>query len=169
MVALGPAGGRAEREADAAADAVLAGRRFVFGPRAPGPGPGRLVVQRYMAWEHLLLGNLDPKAIQATIQGASGNPGAKRPDVGFQHVEAQCRLIDEMGANPGGVDAARLRARYPGLQAVTLSGSGLVTMENGRKERIEAGQFAVHPRNTVHGITNDRDDNLTYIALSIGA
>ena len=50
-----------------------------------------------------------------------------------------------------------------------VSGSGLVTMENGRKERIEAGQFAVHPRNSVHGITNDRDDNLTYIALSIGA
>src|ERR1700733_13945164 len=50
-----------------------------------------------------------------------------------------------------------------------VSGSGVVTMEDGRKERIEAGQFSVHPRNSVHGIFNDRDENFTYIALSIGA
>lgn len=50
-----------------------------------------------------------------------------------------------------------------------VSGSGVVTMEDGRTERIEAGQFAVHPRNSVHGLLNDRDENLTYIALSIGA
>jgi mannose-6-phosphate isomerase-like protein (cupin superfamily) len=50
-----------------------------------------------------------------------------------------------------------------------VSGSGLVTMEDGRQERIEAGQFAVHPRNSVHGLLNDRDENLIYIALSIGA
>ena len=50
-----------------------------------------------------------------------------------------------------------------------VSGGGEVTMEDGRKESIEAGQFAVHPRNTVHGLRNDRDENLTYIALSIGA
>jgi mannose-6-phosphate isomerase-like protein (cupin superfamily) len=50
-----------------------------------------------------------------------------------------------------------------------VSGSGEVTMEDGRKERIEAGQFAVHPSKSVHGLLNDRDENLTYIALSIGA
>jgi len=50
-----------------------------------------------------------------------------------------------------------------------VSGSGLVTMEDGRQERIETGQFSVHPRNSVHGILNDRDENFTYIALSIGA
>src|SRR5471032_2385803 len=44
-----------------------------------------------------------------------------------------------------------------------VSGGGEVTMEDGRKETIEAGQFAVHPRNTVHGLRNDRDENLTYI------
>jgi mannose-6-phosphate isomerase-like protein (cupin superfamily) len=49
-----------------------------------------------------------------------------------------------------------------------VSGSGEVTMEDGRKERASAGQFAVHPRNSVHGIRNDTDENLTYIALSIG-
>lgn len=50
-----------------------------------------------------------------------------------------------------------------------VSGGGVVTMEDGRREPIEAGQFAVHPRNSVHGLYNDRDENLTYIALSIGA
>jgi mannose-6-phosphate isomerase-like protein (cupin superfamily) len=49
-----------------------------------------------------------------------------------------------------------------------ISGSGEVTMEDGRKERASAGQFCVHPRNSVHGITNDTNENLTYIALSIG-
>jgi mannose-6-phosphate isomerase-like protein (cupin superfamily) len=50
-----------------------------------------------------------------------------------------------------------------------VSGGGVVTMEDGRKERIEAGQFSVHPRNSVHGLFNDGEENLTYIALSIGA
>jgi mannose-6-phosphate isomerase-like protein (cupin superfamily) len=50
-----------------------------------------------------------------------------------------------------------------------VSGSAIVTMENGRQERIETGQFSVHPRTSVHGIFNDRDENFTYIALSIGA
>lgn len=49
-----------------------------------------------------------------------------------------------------------------------VSGGGVVTMEDGRTERIEAGQFAVHPRYSVHGLRNDRDENLVYIALSIG-
>jgi len=49
-----------------------------------------------------------------------------------------------------------------------VSGSGEVTMEDGRKERIAAGQFAVHPRNSVHGLFNDGAENLTYIALSLG-
>jgi len=49
-----------------------------------------------------------------------------------------------------------------------VSGSGEVTMEDGRKERASAGQFCVHPRNSVHGIRNDTNENLCYIALSIG-
>jgi hypothetical protein len=53
-VTAGPA---EEREADAAADALLRGRRFDFGttgfPAAPS-GPDRCVVQRYMAWEHCM-------------------------------------------------------------------------------------------------------------------
>jgi len=49
-----------------------------------------------------------------------------------------------------------------------VSGSGEVTLENGRKERVKAGMFCVHPRNSVHGVRNDGDENLTYVALSIG-
>lgn len=49
-----------------------------------------------------------------------------------------------------------------------VSGGGEVTMEDGRKESIQAGQFAVHPSHSVHGLRNDRSENLTYIALSIG-
>jgi mannose-6-phosphate isomerase-like protein (cupin superfamily) len=49
-----------------------------------------------------------------------------------------------------------------------VSGSGEVTMEDGRTERIGVGRFAVHPRTTVHGLRNDGAENLTYIALSVG-
>jgi hypothetical protein len=55
-VTTGPA---EEREADAAADALLCGRRFDFGATgfpAASSGPDRCVVQRYMAWEHCMLG-----------------------------------------------------------------------------------------------------------------
>jgi len=50
-----------------------------------------------------------------------------------------------------------------------VSGNAIVTMENGRQERICPGQFSVHPRTSVHGIYNDGTENFTYIALSIGA
>ena len=50
-----------------------------------------------------------------------------------------------------------------------VSGKGEVTMEDGRRETIEPGFFSVHPRNSVHGLRNIGDDNLVYIALSIGA
>ena len=49
-----------------------------------------------------------------------------------------------------------------------VSGTAEVTMEDGKKERITPGMFAVHPRNTVHGVRNDSDENFTYIALSLG-
>jgi quercetin dioxygenase-like cupin family protein len=50
-----------------------------------------------------------------------------------------------------------------------VSGKGEVTMEDGQRQTLEPGLFAVHPRNTVHGLRNIGDDNLVYIALSIGA
>jgi mannose-6-phosphate isomerase-like protein (cupin superfamily) len=42
-------------------------------------------------------------------------------------------------------------------------------MEGGRLEPVEAGQFLVHPRNTVHGLRNNGTENLVYVALSTGA
>src|ERR1700678_2623328 len=46
-----------EGEADAAADAFIAGRSFIL--NATNPSPSRLpIVQRYMAWEHAMLGDL---------------------------------------------------------------------------------------------------------------
>lgn len=50
-----------------------------------------------------------------------------------------------------------------------VSGKGEVTMEDGRREIIEPGFFSVHPCNSVHGLRNIGDENLVYIALSIGA
>ena len=49
-----------------------------------------------------------------------------------------------------------------------VSGSAEVTMEDGKKARIAPGIFSVQPRNCVHGIRNDTEENFTYIALSIG-
>ena len=50
-----------------------------------------------------------------------------------------------------------------------VAGKGEVTMEDGRRETVEPGMFLVHPRDTVHGLRNVGDENLVYIALSIGA
>src|SRR5207244_7504202 len=62
-LAVAPAGSAEEREAEAAADALLSGRPFDFAaagyPTAP-PATGPRIVQRYMAWEHCMLGDLDP-------------------------------------------------------------------------------------------------------------
>lgn len=49
-----------------------------------------------------------------------------------------------------------------------VSGTGEVTMEGGRIEKVEPGMFLVHPRNSVHGLRNTGTENLTYVALSTG-
>jgi len=110
-LAVAPAGSAQEREADAAADALLSGRRFDFGaagfPAAPN-GPDRFVVQRYMAWEHCILGDLDPARL------------------GAEHLDAYCALLEQLGQDPRHVDEERLRAEHPGVQTLRLPGSGLV-------------------------------------------
>lgn len=111
--AVGPPHGPEEAEADAAADAVLAGRPFEF-----APGNHRWGLQRYMAWEHLVLGNLDPAAVQETIPGAYGKTAAG-------HLAAQCGLLDELGRDPA-VDQDQFQAEHPGVPSVQLAGSGLV-------------------------------------------
>src|SRR5258708_3414614 len=70
-LAVAPAGSAEEREADAAADALLSGRPFDFvaasgiGPAgdsrpAGDSGPGRRAGPRDMAWGHCMLADLDP-------------------------------------------------------------------------------------------------------------
>jgi hypothetical protein len=116
-----PAGTAEERAADAAADALIAGRPFTFA--APGSGAGvevgagadrPPVLQRYMAWEHSMLGDLDPAQVQAA---ADGDPG---PVAGYRV------LLAELGRAPRQADEERLRAAHPGLDLVRLRGSGLV-------------------------------------------
>jgi hypothetical protein len=80
-LAVAPAGSPEEREADAAADALLSGRPFDFGA-AGDSGPGRRVIQRYMAWEHCMLGDLDPARL------------------GAEHLDAQCALLEQLGRDP---------------------------------------------------------------------
>jgi Domain of unknown function (DUF4157) len=101
------AGSAEEREADAAADALLSGRSFDFGATTAA-GPARRVVQRYMAWEHCMLGDLDPALL------------------GAEHLDAQCALLEQLGRDPRHVDEERLRARHPGVDTLRLPGSGLV-------------------------------------------
>jgi Domain of unknown function (DUF4157) len=107
-VTAGPA---EERKADAAANALLSGRGFDFGAAgfAAAPnGPDRCVVQRCMAWEHCMLGDLDPARL------------------GTEHLDAQCALLEQLGQDPRHVDEERLRAEHPGAQTLRLPGSGLV-------------------------------------------
>jgi Domain of unknown function (DUF4157) len=118
---LAPAAGQQEIEADAAADALLAGRPFDFSARASGRRDGLLVIQRYMAWEHSLLGDMDP----AFLHEAAG-PKTAGDRSGLKHIEAHCALLEQLGRAPRDVDEERLRAKYLGLGTIRLPGSGLV-------------------------------------------
>jgi hypothetical protein len=88
-----------------------------------------------MAWEHSLLGDLDPALVRAAADG-DGRP-----------VDSYRDLLGELGRAPRQADAARLRDSHPGLDAVRLPGSGLVVTVGelnvlpdylGRPEEIEA-------------------------------
>jgi hypothetical protein len=104
-----------ERAADAAADALIAGRPFVFGAASPRTASGRpRVAARYMAWEHSLLGDLAPEEIQSVTAGRT------------EHIDAYRGLVKELGRDSRHVDEERLRAGHPGLETVRLPGSGLV-------------------------------------------
>jgi hypothetical protein len=137
---VAPAGTAEERAADAAADALVAGRPFVFSGTGITARAGQPpVVQRYMAWEHSLLGDLDSARVQATAAGA------------HEHIGGYRDLLAELGRNPRQADEGRLRARHPGLDTVRLPGSGLVVTLGelnvlpdylGRPEEIETAPLA---------------------------
>jgi hypothetical protein len=118
---VAPAGTPDERAADAAADAFIGGRSFVFGARSHRLAFGRpRPVQRYMSWEHALLGDLAPAEIQALAGG--GLARSRRAE----RISAYCALLEELGRDPRGVDEERLRAEHAGLETVRLPASGLV-------------------------------------------
>jgi hypothetical protein len=115
-VAVAPAAAAEEREANAAAEALISGRPFDFRP--PPSRRSRTwprVVQRYMAWEHCLLGEVDPVSLYQTASAQKTG-----------RLEALCELLEQLGRQPADVDAERLRAQHPGLELVRLPGSGLV-------------------------------------------
>ena len=132
-VTVMPTAGAAERAADAAADALLAGRPVAFGRSLPGAGglcgaerrcgaggipiagAGRpMVLQRYMAWEHSMLGDLDPARVEAAADGDAG--------LVYDYRD----LLRDLGRAPRWPPEERLRAEHDGLDLLRLSGSGLV-------------------------------------------
>jgi hypothetical protein len=123
-LSVAPARTPEEHAADAAADAFIAGRPFRF---AAGPprlaSAGRPVAQRYMAWEHSMLGDLAADEVQAL---AGQEPGRPRADRGAPAIDAYRGLLETLGRDPRHVDEERLRAGYPRLETVRLPASGLV-------------------------------------------
>jgi Domain of unknown function (DUF4157) len=103
-----------ERAADAAADAFLAGRPFTLDPTSPSHGP---TAQRYMAWEHAMLGDLPPADLQAL---ARSRPGA-RPG----QLRAYRELLEQL-ARGADEHPARGADEHPGAQTLRLPASGLV-------------------------------------------
>jgi hypothetical protein len=139
-LAVAEPGSPAEREADAAAAALLAGREFCFASRehsadtSDTSGPAgqrradreRPVIQRYMAWEHALLGDMEPARV-ATAAAAVARAGQNgtRP-AGLAYIEAHCALLEQLGQDPRGVDHEKLRRDHPDVEILRLPGSGLV-------------------------------------------
>lgn len=119
---VGPWDAPEEAEASAAADAALAGRRFEFAPAGAGNSARRRVVQRYMSWEHLILGSADPAQTQE-ILGEAGNAGGTRPAA---RLAEYCALLQDLGRDADNADAGRINATYSRAAAVTLPGSGIV-------------------------------------------
>jgi hypothetical protein len=92
-----------------------------------------------MAWEHSMLGDLDPAQVAAAADGDAG-PVAEYRD-----------LLAGLGRAPRRADENRLRAAHPGLDPVRLRGSGLVVTLGelnvlpdylGRPEDIESAPLA---------------------------
>ncbi len=113
-----------ERAADAAADAFMDGRSFIFSAMSPWPAITQSqVVQRYMAWEHALLGDVAPSEVRALAAR-----GLVRPHrgSGIEQIGTYCALLEKLGRDPRGLDEDQLRAEYIGLDTIRLPASGLV-------------------------------------------
>lgn len=118
-LATGPRDAPEEAEASAAADAALAGRPFAFAPRTPARHGAAPVVQRYMAWEHLLLGSAGPEEARGLVREARSGRGEGEDGLG-----GYCSLLATLGRDPENVDAGEVTDH--GAIAVELPGSGVV-------------------------------------------
>jgi Domain of unknown function (DUF4157) len=112
-LAVAPAISAEEREAEAAADALLSGRRFAFAsasvPSGKSAAPQARVIQRYMAWEHCMLGDLAPPA------GQSGAPGSAVHAARAARTGPATRRRGTIARRaPGPPDAAPARQRARG-------------------------------------------------------
>ncbi|MGH3164416.1 MAG: hypothetical protein ACRDN0_00790, partial [Trebonia sp.] len=67
-----------------------------------------------MAWEHALLGDLDPDLVRAAAAGD------------IRVADGYRELLAELGRAPRRVDETQVRASRPGTETVRLPGSGLV-------------------------------------------
>jgi hypothetical protein len=109
-----------ERAANAAADAFIAGRPFILSV------PSRIrppVLQRYMAWEHGVLGDLAADDVRAaTAGGAARSRGGDMPE----QILAYRGLLNKLGKDTRRTEEERLRSQHLGCETLQLPGSGLV-------------------------------------------
>jgi hypothetical protein len=119
-VSVAAARSQEEHAADAAADAFVAGRPFILDARSPSRLPE---VQRYMAWEHAMLGDLAASDVRALAARGTARSGSGD---GSEQIRTYCALLEELGKDPRGLDEERLLAEHVGLATLRLPGSGLM-------------------------------------------
>jgi len=124
--------------------------------------------------------NADVKVITSRYQNRPKTDPAARSFMIADHIVVDAEKLRSGRMYVGDAFRAVVLTLVPGQAQKThihpstdhawfiVSGTGEVTMENGKREIVKAGHFLVHPRNTVHGLLNVGQDNLVYVALSTG-
>jgi len=130
-LSVAPARTPEENAADAAADAFLAGRSFRFAAVIPQHGRvGRRVVQRYMAWEHALLGDLTADEVRALTAHGSGRSYAGHS---AQPIREYCALLEMLGRHRRRPVLRLLSRGVPGLPdtqlVACLQGEGAMAVQ----------------------------------------
>lgn len=114
---VGPPDAPEEAEASAAATAAVSGVRFEFAAPAASAAASVPVVQRYMAWEHLMLGTAGQDEARDIVREAKGAAGGSP-------LADYCHLMTSLGLDPENADP--VKASAGGVPAVRLPGSGVV-------------------------------------------